>query len=267
MSSVILEVNGVSAGYESFCLDNINFKVEKGDMLGIIGPNGSGKTTILRTLTRILKLKRGDILYQGKSIAGTSFKELSKTIAVVSQNPEVSHLTVEEFVLLGRIPHFKKFQFFESSYDLKIALKNIELTGISDFRYKQLGELSGGERQLAFIARALCQEPELILLDEPTTYLDITHQVGILDTIKRLNRDSGLTVIMVIHDLNLASEYCNHLILMNNGKIHSKGKPKQVLNYKTIEEVYQTVVLVKINPISDRPYVFLVSEEYRKKLP
>ncbi|MBU3933980.1 MAG: ABC transporter ATP-binding protein, partial [Candidatus Omnitrophica bacterium] len=128
-----------------------------------------------------------------------------------------------------------------------------------------LAEISGGERQLVVIARALTQEPRLLLLDEPTAHLDITHQVGVLDLIKKLNREFGLTVIMVLHDLNLASEYCHRLLLINEGRIHKAGLPEEVLNYQIIEEVYKTVVVVEKNPISSKPYILIVPEEERQK--
>ena len=128
-----------------------------------------------------------------------------------------------------------------------------------------MSEMSGGEVQLAFIARAIAQEPSLLLLDEPTAHLDITHQVGVLDLIKRLNRQYGLTVIIVLHDLNLASEYCDRLVLMDQGQIEKTGRPEEVLTYSNIEKVYKTVVVVEINPISGKPFVLVVSEEVKKK--
>ncbi len=126
-------------------------------------------------------------------------------------------------------------------------------------------QISGGEKQLAAITRALIQEPELLLLDEPTSHLDITHQVGILDLIKRLNSELKITVVMILHDLNLASEYCDKIILLNNGRVYNQGTPHEVLTYKAIEDVYKTVVIVENNPISNKPYVFLVSEGEKKK--
>ena len=259
----ILEVKNLKSGYDSFFIEEINFDVKKGDFIGIIGPNGSGKTTLIRALTGTIKPLQGEILHEGKDIRHMSYRDLARRVAVVSQNPGVGFLTVEDFVMLGRIPHYGKFQFFETSEDQKIADKCMGLTGISRFKDQFVEETSGGERQLAFIARALCQEPALLLLDEPTTYLDITNQVEIMDLLKRLNHESGLTVIMVLHDLNLASEYCSQLILMNRGRIHSTGTPDEVLTYRIIEEVYKTVVVVEKNPISLRPYVILVSEETR----
>ncbi|MBW1678553.1 MAG: ABC transporter ATP-binding protein [Deltaproteobacteria bacterium] len=234
--------------------------------MGIIGPNGSGKTTLLRAITKVLKPQRGEVLFEEKNIWRMEFKELAQKMAFVSQTPQVGlNMTVEEFVLLGRIPYFRRFQFLETRHDEEIARKAMVLTDIFELRKRFIGELSGGERQLTVIACALAQEPKLILLDEPTAHLDIAHQVGILDLIKRLNREKGLMVIIVLHDLNLASEYCNRLLLVDNGRIHKIGTPQEVLTYQVIEEVYKTTVIVRENPISLKPYVFVVSEEEKQK--
>ena len=255
----MLEIKNLICGYNSkFFLQNINFEVTRGELVGIIGPNGSGKTTLLRAITRVLKPKSGEILLEGTNIWQLPLKELAKTTAVVSQSPETGFMSVEEFVLLGRIPHYEGFQFLETKSDLEIAGRCMELTDTFKLKDQPMNQLSGGERQLALVARALTQEPELLLLDEPTAHLDITHQVGILDLIKRLNKELALTVIMVLHDLNLASEYCNRLILINNGQIHKTGRPEEVLTYRIIEEVYKTVVVVEENPISHKPHILIV---------
>lgn len=261
MTGPILETRGLVCGYNSFMLQDIDFQVEPGAFVGIIGPNGSGKTSLLRAVTRILKPKAGSILLEGKNLRHLGFQEIARVVAVVSQNPGVGHITVEDFVLLGRIPHQRRFQFLDSHTDLEIAEKSMTLTDTLKFRDKLVEELSGGERQLVLIARALAQEPRLLLLDEPTTFLDISHQVRIMDLIKRLNRETGVTVMIVLHDLNLAGEYCGRLLLMKEGRIHKSGTPDEVLTYQTIEEVYQTLVVVGRNPVSARPYIFLVTEE------
>ena len=262
----MLEIKNLTCGYDSkFVLQDINFKVEDREIVGIIGPNGSGKTTLLRAITRILKPAKGVIFLRGKDIWQMGFKELAKKVAVVPQSFGAGFMSVEEFVLLGRIPHFERFQFLETKEDLEIAQRCMAKTDTIKLKDQLMGQISGGERQLALISRALAQEPKLLLLDEPTTHLDITHQVGILDLIKRLNREFGLTVIMVLHDLNLASEYCHRLVLINQGKIHKVGSPEEVMKYRIIEEVYKTVVVVEKNPISSKPYIFIVSEEERKK--
>lgn len=262
----MLRIKDLTCGYNSgFLLKDISFEIKHGELLGVIGPNGSGKTTLLRAITRILKPKRGTILLEGEDIWKMGLKELAKKVAVVSQNPITNSMSVEEFVLLGRIPHYKRFQFLETNNDRAIAERCMALTNTLRLKDQPISKISSGEKQLAFIARALTQEPKLLLLDEPITHLDIAHQIGILDLIKRLNRESGLTVIMVLHDLNLASEYCDRLILFNRGHIHKIGTPQEVLTRQVIEEVYKTCVIVKENPINLKPYIFLVSEEEKRK--
>jgi iron complex transport system ATP-binding protein len=265
----MLEIRNLTCGYaENFFIEDINFKVNAGEIVGIIGPNGSGKTTLLRGISRALKPKSGQVFLDGKDIWQMNFKELAKKMAVLPQSINPTSLSVEEFVLLGRIPHLKNLQFFEGKNDLVIVKDCLRLTDTLSLKNHLMTQISGGERQLVFIARALAQQPKLLLLDEPTTHLDITHQVRILDLIKRLNRDLGLTVIMVLHDLNLAAEYCRRLILLKDGRIFREGVTENVINYKTIEEVYKTVVVVEKNPVSAKPYVLLVSEdEIKQNLP
>lgn len=261
----MLNISQLTCGYSSgFAIRDINLHVATGEIIGIIGPNGSGKTTLLRAITRALKPASGVILLEGKSIWQIKIKELARKIAVVSQSTETGFMTVEEFVLLGRIPYYGRFRFLETKNDLKIARDAMELTDSLKLKDQLMSQISGGERQLALIARALAQEPKLLLLDEPTTYLDITHQVGILDLVRRLNRNFGLTVIMVLHDLNLASEYCQRLALFNMGKMHKFGIPEEVIDYRIIEDVYKTIVVVEKNPISHKPYVLAISEAARE---
>ncbi len=263
---MILKVRDLSCGYGArTVLQGVNFEVAEQEVVGIIGPNGSGKTTLLRAITRIVKPFQGQISFRGRDIYQVGFQELARNVAVVSQNLPGGFVRLEDFVLLGRTPYFHTFQFSENTNDIEVGKKAMELTDLWKLKDSFLEELSGGERQLASIARALCQEPDLLILDEPTAHLDITHQVVILDLIKRLNRTLGLTVIMVLHDLNLAGEYCDRLILLKNGQIYKDGSPPEVLTYQTIEEVYRTVVVVTKNPVSGNPYVVLVSEEERQK--
>ncbi|MCD5401658.1 ABC transporter ATP-binding protein [candidate division NPL-UPA2 bacterium] len=262
----MLEIRNLSCGYEAkIVLQEINLKIKAGEIVGIIGPNGSGKTTLLRAITKIIKSVKGEILFQGREVEKIGYRQLAEEVAVVSQGPLTNFMSVEEFVLLGRIPYYGRFQFLETKRDLEIAARCMKLTDIFRLKDRLVQELSGGERQLALIARALTQEPKLLLLDEPTAHLDITHQAGILDLIRRLNKKIGLTVIMVLHDLNLASEYCQRLVLIHQGRIHKTGRPREVLTYQIIEEVYRTVVVVEKNPLSLKPYILMVSEEERMR--
>ena len=254
-------IQNFSCGYPSFRLSGISFSLEKGTFAGIIGPNGSGKTTLFRGITGILPAFNGDIKLEGKLLKSLSLQERARQIAIVTQTSDADRITVEDYVLMGRMPYYKRFQFFESHKDVEIAQRYMKLTDIFPYRDKLMAELSGGEQQRAAIARALTQEPELLLLDEPTSHLDITHQVKILNLLQQLNAEMGLTVLMVIHDLNLASEYCDQLILFNRGEIFTQGKPVDVITWETIEQVYQTPVITRINPYSGKPVIFLVSEK------
>jgi len=266
MKQPILSVKNIDCGYgEKIVLRNVDLSIKKGELIGIIGPNGSGKTTLLRAITRTLKPKAGGVFFGEKNIWHMRFRELARHVAVVSQMSEIGIMSVEEFVLLGRTPHYGEFQFLETKSDLDIAQRSMALTDTLKLKDHLIGEISGGERQLALIARALTQDPELLLLDEPTAHLDINHQVGILDLIRRLNKELGLTVIMVLHDLNLASEYCHRLVLLDNGGVHKIGRPEEVVDYETLEKVYKTTVVVEKSPVSSRPHIFVVSEEERQK--
>jgi len=180
---------------------------------------------------------------------------------VVMQTINPAAMTVKDYVRLGRLPFFKKYQFFETSLDIEIAEKYMQLTGIANLAESRINEISGGELQLASIARALTQEPSLLVLDEPTSHLDITHQVCILELINNLKKELSLTVLMVLHDLNLAAEYSDRLVLMTGqgGKIFRTGTPEQVLTEEAIQKVYQTRVMVRPNPVSKKPWVFLVN--------
>lgn len=260
------EIKDFSCGYPGkFIVQDINFEIKRGEFTGIIGPNGSGKTTLFKGISNEIHALKGTSKLNGESVQKMSLKGKAQNIAIVAQNIEVGSMTVEEYVLMGRFPYRRQFQFFETKQDIAIAHKYMDLTGVTVLKDKFMNALSGGEQQLAGIARALTQEPKLLLLDEPTSHLDITHQVQILNLIRRLSHDLGLTVLMIIHDLNLAGEYCDSLIMMQNGHIRKKGSPEEVLNYVDIEAVYDTVVVTRTNPISNKPVVFLVSEEVIKK--
>ena len=257
-----LEINNFSCGYASkFVLKPFDMNIGRAMLVGIVGPNGSGKTTFFKGISGELKPLTGDIILEGNSLLTMNYKEKAQNLAVVTQYIDVPDVTVEEYVLMGRLPYRKPFIFFESDEDYNMAHKYLRTTDIFHLKDKPMSQLSGGEQQLAGIARALTQHPSLLLLDEPTSHLDISHQVQILNYIQRLNHDMQLTVLMIIHDLNLAGEYCDYLVMLNNGQIHTQGKPEEVLTYKNIEEVYNTIVVTQKNPVSGKPAIFLVSDK------
>jgi len=263
----MLEIRNLSAGYGGIpVLRDMNVIIRDGDFVGVIGPNGSGKTTLLRVVSKIVAPSHGVVLLDGEEMKHMSYRSVARKVAVVTNLRETGlKMSVEEFVLLGRIPHRSGMRVMETASDIRAAEEAMIKTDTLSLRSRLVDNLSSGERQLVFIARALAQEPRLLLLDEPTSHLDITHQVRVLDLIKRLNRDQRLTVLTVIHDLNLAGQYCDRLLLLKDGSVFRDGAPEEVLTYQIIEEVYSTVVVVLDNPVTRKPYVFLVSEEERMK--
>ncbi|MBC8473684.1 MAG: ABC transporter ATP-binding protein [Candidatus Omnitrophica bacterium] len=252
----------VTSGYgHKEVLKDVKFSIDRKEFIGIIGPNGSGKSTLLRTATKIIKPSKGEIYLEKKRLDDISLKELSKSVAVVPQGTMTTFpFKVMDMVLMGRIPYIENRLGLESKEDIRIAyesLKSVDALGLED---RFIDELSGGERQRVIIAKALAQKPKILFLDEPTTHLDIAHQIEIFSLLKKLNTETGLTIVTILHDLNLASDYCDKLILLSEGRIKKQGAPVEVLDYKTIEEVYKTCVIVKENPITSRPHVFLVKK-------
>ncbi len=258
----MIEVDSVFFRYhQEWVLQEISFRVRKGDFIGVIGPNGSGKSTLLKLLDRLLIPQRGEILFERRSLNKMSRSDIARKIAVVAQEIHPAFpFRVIEMVLMGRSPYLGHLM-FESQKDLEIARRAMAWTEILPLADRAIDELSGGERKRVFIARALAQEPEVILLDEPTANLDIHHQAEFLDLILSLNRDKGLTIFMASHDLNLASEYCDRLILLQNGRIYTMGAPQEVITRENIESVYGCEVWVDQNPISGMPRVCVSRRE------
>ena len=262
MDEPFLSIENLFGGYgKEPVINGVSLRVAQKDFLGIIGPNGSGKTTLLRLVSRTLQPLKGEILLQGNNIRALGLKQFCRKAAFVPQDILVNFsFSVREIVLMGRIPHLSRLQ-AETKKDLSAAQEAMELTDTARLAQKRINCLSAGERQMVFIARSLCQQPDLLLLDEPTSHLDIGHQIQALDLLRRLNRNYGLTIIAVLHDLNLASQYCNRLALMREGRIFLEGTPEEVLTYQNIEAVYKTVVVVNKNPLNQKPYMFLVPGE------
>lgn len=259
------EIRNITAGYgNSFSLNKIDITLRKGCFAGIIGPNGSGKTTLFRAITGDLALRRGNVQLEGMNICRMSIREKARNIALVTQDQETPDIVVADYVMMGRYPYQRPFGFFETEKDLSVMTECMDMVGIFHLRNKKMHQLSGGERQLAAIARALAQQPRLLLLDEPTSHLDIRHQTQILNLLQHLNTSLEITILMIVHDLNLAGEYCNHLILMNKGSIFKSGTPESVLTPENIENVYETNIIIQINPVSRRPVVLPVSGKHNK---
>ena len=235
----ILETKNITFSYDrKEVLKDINLAVEEADFLGIIGPNGSGKTTLLKMLCRGLKPGQGRVLFKGEDIFKLDTRFVAKNIAMVPQDETIIFpFTVFELVMMGRSPYIDRFS-WEKQEDIRIVESAMKLADISRLKDRSIDELSSGERQRVFIARALAQMPKVLLLDEPTSHLDINHQLDILELTKKLNENVKITVVMISHDINLASKYCKRLVLLKNGKIFTEGKAKKVITRKVIKQVY-----------------------------
>ncbi|WP_026580706.1 adenosylcobinamide amidohydrolase [Bacillus sp. J33] len=256
----MLSVQQATGGYASVpVVKNINFEVEKGELFGILGPNGSGKTTILKMLSGILPCKSGEILIKGKNLSEYTPKELAKIIAVLPQHSsQAFSYTVKETVSLGRYAHQKGWFQSWTSEDEATVNRVMEQTGVSQFQDHDIQQLSGGERQRVFLAQALAQEPEILLLDEPTNHLDLSYQKELLDLLGVWSKDCGLTVISIFHDLNLAGLYCDRLLLLENGEVNINHVPNEVLKEGRIREVYRTKIEKLPHPRVPAPQMVLV---------
>jgi iron complex transport system ATP-binding protein len=238
-------------------LRDITFQVLPGEMVGLIGPNGCGKSTIIRALTRIISPHKGRILLDGKDLASIARQELSRMLGVVPQMPLLpSAFTAFEVVLMGRNPHLGLLQ-YEGQREMDIAWNAMEKTMTRHLAGRRVGDLSGGEIQCLLIARVLTQETKAILLDEPTANLDIGRQIEILNLIKNLCLESNLAVMAALHDLNLAAQYCDKLVLINSGQVHARGAPSEVITPENIKEVYGAEGCVYRHPVNTLPAVLV----------
>jgi len=253
-----LELQSVGVAYgRNVVVKDLTFQVMPGEMVGLIGPNGSGKSTIIKAISRVISLYSGKILLDGKDVFKMPRGDLARLLGVVPQMSILpSAFTAFEVVLMGRNPHLGLLQ-YEGARDLAITWRAMEMTATHTLAERKVGELSGGEIQRIVIARVLTQEPKSILLDEPTANLDIRHQVEILDLIKNLCLENNLTVVVALHDLNLAAQYCDRLILINNGQVHAQGTPREVINSRNIKDVYGADGCVYTHPVNGLPAVLL----------
>ena len=235
----MLRIEDLSLSYgDKPVVQNLNLRVKKGQVVSIIGPNASGKSTILKSIAGIIKPVSGKIFIEEKDISKMDSKKLAQKVSILlQQNKNPDDMSIEELVYFGRYPHKKWFEGFEAS-DKKIIEEVMKFTNTFALRDKTLETLSGGERQRAWIAMALAQEPDILLFDEPTTYLDMAHQIEFLELVNRLNKETGVTVVLVLHDLNQAARYGNYLFAMKEGKIFAQGYPEEVLNPQNILNIY-----------------------------
>ena len=241
-------------------LKDLTCSIDSGKILGILGPNGSGKSTLLKILARVLRPRSGTIELFGDSFSLLSQVDVARKVALVPQETlQIFPFTIAEMILMGRFPHHRGWGgwHWEDVDDWRIAHQAMEDLDVTQLGSRLVTDVSGGERQRAVIARALTQEPQILLLDEPTAFLDLHHQLDIARILRRLNRERGLTVILVSHDLNLASQYCDQLMLLHHGHIVEVGSPRDVLRPELLESVYGCQVLVDRHPQSGLPRVSL----------
>jgi len=247
-----------------FRLAGISFAIEPGEIVGVIGPNSSGKTTLIRLLTRVLEPVEGEITLEGRRLQDWGRAELARRVAVVPQGvPREFPFTVEELVLMGRYPHAPA-SYFEDPEDVRAARAAMDATGVRHLAPQALASLGGGETQRAVIARALAQEPRLLVLDEPTAHLDLRYQAETAALLRRLNRERGVTILLVSHDLNLAAEVSDRLLLLAEGRPVRLGTPEDVLEEATLTAVFGCEVTVEKSPTTRRPHVQLVWPDGRR---
>lgn len=245
---------------EKQILSNISLNIEKGKFYSIIGPNGSGKTTLLKHISKSLEVKDKIIYIDDKDINKIKIKEFGKTIALVPQNTNIEFdFSVLDIVLMGRTPYIKRFN-EETHEDYKIAENAMRMTNTWHLRERTINSLSGGERQRVIIARAIVQETNIILLDEPISHLDIQHQIEVLDLMIELNKKKGITVVAVLHDINFAIQYSHKVILLKNGEVFNEGIPEEVITNESIESVYGIKVSRVENPVNNKPYYIPISK-------
>ncbi len=249
MTPPACELENVSAGYDrNLVVENLSLAVAEGEIAALLGPNGAGKSTLLRVLTGLLKPAAGAARLFGADVAGLKAAERARLVAVVPQELTTPMAyTVAELVLMGRTALLNPWR-QPSSADARIVERTLVYTDVSDLRDRSLDALSGGEKQRAVIAMALAQEPRIILMDEPTTHLDLNHALEIMQIVERLNREQGVTVIMTSHDLNLAAEFCQRLILLDHGRVAADGPPAAVLREDILREVYHCDLRIRPDP-------------------
>jgi iron complex transport system ATP-binding protein len=256
----IISAENINFSYAAkLVMENISFAIDEAQIMAIIGPNGSGKTTLLKIINGTLFPDAGQMLIDGKCTSRWSRKDIAQKVAIVPQETAVIFpFYAEEIVLMGRFPHLSNYR-FEDKKDYRIVHEAMEKTDTLTFAARRFDELSAGERQRVLIARALAQEPKVLLLDESTVFLDLKHQAQFLDLLRQLNTAQQLTVIFVTHDINLAAQHADRIILLYSGKIYAIGKPAEVITAANIKKVYDVDSLIDQNPQSGLPRLTLLT--------
>jgi iron complex transport system ATP-binding protein len=249
-----IETKNLSLSYgDTLIIKELDLKIPKGEITVFIGGNGCGKSTLLRSIARLLKPKSGSILLEGEAIAKQSTREIAQKMAILPQSPSAPEgLTVLQLVKQGRYPYQSWLKQW-SEEDEKKVHDALKATGLEELKERTVDSLSGGQRQRAWIAMTLAQDTDIILLDEPTTYLDMTHQIEILDLLFELNETENRTIVMVLHDLNLACRYAHNIVAIKNQQIHAQGKPEHVINCNLVKDVFGMDCQVTVDPLFGTP--------------
>lgn len=266
-----IEAKKIDIAYDNnLIVKELDLNIPQGKITSIIGPNGCGKSTVLKAIGRLLKTTQGMVYLNGKDIRTLPTKEVAKQMAILPQTPtSPSGLTVEQLVAYGRFPHQKGFGKLTKE-DKKIISWALRATQLSEFEFREVDTLSGGQRQRVWIAMALAQQTDLILLDEPTTYLDLAHQLEVLELLYELNRDQQVTIVMVLHDLNLAARFSDYMVAIREGQVMEHGIPEKVMTEKTLREVFAIEAKIILESETGRPvyvtYQLARNEEKREQL-
>ncbi|HAT1360497.1 ABC transporter ATP-binding protein [Corynebacterium striatum] len=256
-----LTAKDISLGYgERDIITGLSVDIAPGKVTSIVGPNGCGKSTLLRSLSRLLRPTGGEIFLDGKAISEIPTKQLAASLGLLPQSPIAPDgIVVTDLVGRGRTPHQGLLgRWSQEDYD--IVQESMEMTGVAELAERSIDELSGGQRQRVWIAMALAQRTDILLLDEPTTYLDIKHQLEVLDLLVELNETYGTTIAMVIHDLNLAARYSDELIAVSNGNVYAQGSPQDVLTQQTVKDVFGVDSVIVEDPVSGLPAVMPIGK-------
>ena len=265
-NSTALSASDVSVGYgERSVIEKLSVDIKCGAVTSIVGPNGCGKSTLLRAMSRLLNPSHGEIVLDGKSIHDIPTRKLATKLGLLPQTPIAPDgIVVADLVGRGRTPHQGVLGRW-SQQDYDIVAESLETTGISDLAERSIDELSGGQRQRVWIAMALAQRTDTLLLDEPTTYLDVKHQLDVLDLLTELNRDRGTTIVMVLHDLNLAARYSDELVAVSRGKVFAHGHPREVITKENVKSVFGIDSVIINDPVSDHPAVMPIGRHHLRR--
>lgn len=251
---LLIDINEIKVGYnDKIIIEDLSVNIPAGQITTIIGPNGCGKSTLLKAISRVLKVQHGAVYMDGKEVHQTASKDIAKKMAILPQTAEApGGLTVEELVMYGRLPHQSYFS-KTTDKDKKMVEWALRVTNLLDYSRRSIDALSGGQRQRVWIAMALAQDTEILILDEPTTYLDMAHQLDVLELLRQLNEKENKTIVMVLHDLNHASRFSHNLIAMRNGKVITEGPAVEVMTSQNLYEIFDIKPIFAQCPLSGKP--------------